>query len=162
MTETHILSVLVENKPGVLSRITGLFSRRGFNIESLAVAPTEDPLVSRLTAVVVADDVSFEQICKQLNKLVSVIKINAFPNGTGLVRELMMVKVDVEPERRNEIIEIATIFHAKIIDVGAHSLTLEITGTDDKFDGIEALLRPYGIQEITRTGKIAVSRASKE
>jgi acetolactate synthase-1/3 small subunit len=158
----HILSVLVENKPGVLSRVTGLVSRRGFNIESLSVAPTEDPNMSRLIALVNADDVAFEQITKQLHKLVSVYKISDLTNDEAIIRELMLVKVAATPEKRNEVIQIANIFRAKIVDVGKNSLTIEATGDEDKLSGLEDLLRAFGIKEITRTGKIAMTRSARE
>ena len=158
----HILSVLVENKPGVLSRVTGLISRRGFNIESLSVGPTEDPTMSRVTAIVKADDVAYEQITKQLHKLISVHKITDLTNDKAIERELVLFKVSAPPERRNEIIEISNIFRAKIVDVGKSSLTIEATGTDDKLKGLEDLFRAYGIKEIVRTGKIAMARSSKE
>ena len=148
----HILSVLVENKPGVLSRVTGLISRRGFNIESLSVGPTEDPTMSRVTAIVKADDVSYEQITKQLHKLISVHKITDLTNDAAIERELVLFKVNAAPERRNEIIEIANVF----------SLTIEATGDENKLKGMEDLFRAYGIKEITRTGKIAMSRNSKD
>ena len=158
----HILSVLVENKPGVLSRVTGLISRRGFNIESLSVGPTEDPSKSRLTAIVSADNVAYEQITKQLHKLISVHKITDLTDEDAIVRELVLFKVNAAPERREEIIEVATIFRAKVIDVGRSSLTIEVTGDEEKLKGLEDLLRPYGIKEIIRTGKVATSRNSKE
>lgn len=158
----HILSALVENKPGVLSRITGLISRRGFNIESLSVAPTEDPTKSRVTAVVYADDVAYEQITKQLNKLISVHKITDLTHDEAIERELALFKVCAPPEKRNEIIEIANIFRAKIVDVGKSSIAIEATGDDSKLRGMEDLFRAYGIKEITRTGKIAMTRSSKE
>ncbi|WP_283170325.1 acetolactate synthase small subunit [Curtanaerobium respiraculi] len=158
-TNIHIISVLVENKAGVLSRVTGLISRRGFNIESLAVGPTEDPDISRMTIVVDADDAAFEQITKQLNKLVSVYKITRQTSGVDIVRELMLVKVSVLPEVRSQVIEIADIFRAKIIDVGKDSVTIEATGDENKLAGLENLLRPYGIREIIRTGKIAMPRS---
>ena len=158
----HILSVLVENKSGVLSRVTGMISRRGFNIESLTVAPTEDSTMSRLTAIVNADEVGYEQITKQLHKLVSVYKITDLTDEGAIERELVLFKVNAAPERRSEIIEIANIFRAKIVDVGKSSLTIEATGDDAKLRGLEDLLRAYGIKEITRTGKIAMSRNSKE
>ena len=154
----HILSILVENKPGVLSRVTGLISRRGFNIESLAVAPTEDVNMSRLTAVVCADEVLLEQVTKQLHKLVSVYKINEIADDAAIVRELVLIKVVAPPEKRSEVIEIANVFRAKIVDVANQSLTIEATGDESKLSGLENLLRAYGIKEITRTGKIAVSR----
>lgn len=158
----HVLSVLVENKPGVLSRVTGLISRRGFNIESLSVGPTEDPTMSRLTAVVFADDIAFEQITKQLNKLISVRKINDLTDDDAIERELVLYKLNAAPEKRNEIIEVANIFRAKIVDVGATSLTIEATGDSSKLKGLEDLFRAYGIKEIVRTGKIAMSRNAKE
>ena len=154
----HILSVLVENKPGVLSRVTGLISRRGFNIESLSVGPTEDPTMSRVTAIVKADEVAYEQITKQLHKLISVHKINDLTDEGAIEREL----VHATPERRSEIIEIANVFRAKIVDVGKSSLTIEATGDESKLKGMEDLFRAYGIKEITRTGKIAMSRNSKD
>ena len=158
----HILSVLVENKPGVLSRVTGLISRRGFNIESLSVGPTEDPTMSRVTAIVMADDVAYEQITKQLHKLISVHKITDLTNDAAIERELVLFKVNAQPDRRNEIIEIANVFRAKIVDVGRSSLTIEATGDESKLKGMEDLFRAYGIKEITRTGKIAMSRNSKD
>jgi acetolactate synthase I/III small subunit len=158
----HVLSAMVENKPGVLSRVTGLVSRRGFNIESLTVGPTENPDISRVTAVVQADSVAYEQITKQLNKLVSVYKITDLTNEGAIERELVLFKVAAEPSRRNEIIEIANIFRAKIVDVGKNSLTIEATGDDDKLKGLEDLFRSYGLEGIVRTGKIAMSRNSKE
>ena len=158
----HVLSVLVENKAGVLSRVTGLISRRGFNIESLSVGPTEDPTMSRLTAIIIADEVGYEQITKQLHKLISVHKITDLTDEAAIERELVLVKVNAAPERRNEIIEIANIFRAKIVDVGAHSLTVEATGDDSKLKGLEDLFRAYGIKEIVRTGKVALSRSSRD
>ena len=158
----HVLSVLVENKPGVLSRVTGLISRRGFNIESLSVGPTEDPTLSRVTAIVVADDVAYEQITKQLHKLISVHKITDLTNDNAIDRELVLYKVNAAAERRNEIIEIDNIFRAKIVDVGRNSLTIEATGDATKLKGLEDLLRAYGIKETVRTGTIAMSRSSKD
>ena len=158
----HILSVTVENKPGVLSRVTGMISRRGFNIESLTVAPTEDEGLSRMTIIVEADELGFEQITKQLHKLVSVFRISDLTEEDAVERELVLFKVNASPERRNEIIEITNVFRAKIVDVGKSSLTIEATGDESKLKGMEDLFRAYGIKEITRTGKIAMSRASKE
>ena len=158
--QRHILSVLVENKPGVLSRVTGLVSRRGFNIESLSVGPTEDQTLSRLTIIMIADDVAYEQI-KQLHKLISVHKITDLTQEQAIERELVLFKVHANPERRSEIIEIANVFRANIVDVGKSSLTIEVTGTESKISGIEDLLRAYGIKEIIRTGIIAMSRGSK-
>ena len=158
----HILSVLVSNKAGVLSRVTGLISRRGFNIESLSVGTTEDPDLSRITAIVIAENVAFEQITKQLYKLVDVHKITDLTHESPIERELVLFKVEAPPERRNEIIEIANIFRAKIVDVGTSSLTIEATGDTSKLQGLEDLFRTYGIKEMTRTGKVAMSRSSKE
>ncbi len=158
----HVLSVLVENKPGVLSRVTGLISRRGFNIESLSVGPTEDPTMSRVTAIVKADDVACEQITKQLHKHLSMHKITDHTNERAIAREQVLFKISASPERRNEIIEVANIFRAKIVDVGKNSLTIEATGDEEKLKGLEDLFRAYGIKEIVRTGKIAMSRNSKD
>ncbi|MFR7747097.1 MAG: acetolactate synthase small subunit [Eggerthellaceae bacterium] len=157
----HILSILVENKSGVLSRVTGLISRRGFNIESLSVGPTEDPALSRLTIIMICNEVAYEQITKQLHKLISVHKITDLTQESAIERELVLIKVHANPERRSEIIEIANVFRANIVDVGKSSLTVEVTGTESKIAGIEDLLRAYGIKEIIRTGIIAMSRGSK-
>ena len=154
----HVLSALVENKPGVLSRVTGLISRRGFNIESLSVGPTDDPTLSRMTAIVRADAVAYEQITKQLHKLISVHKITDLTDEASIERELVLFKVSAPPERRGEIIEVANIFRAKIVDVGRNALTIEATGDEDKLRGLEDLFRTYGITEVVRTGLIALSR----
>ena len=158
----YILSVLVENKPGVLSRVTGLISRRGFNIDSLTVAPTEDVTMSRMTIIVEADEVGYEQITKQLHKLVSVYKISDLTFEDAIERELVLFKVIATPDRRHEIIEIANIFRANIVDVGKNSLTVEATGTQSKLDALEDLFRSYGIRQLTRTGKIAMSRGARD
>jgi len=158
----HVLSVLVENRSGVLARVVGLISRRGFNIDSLSVGPTENPSRSRITIIVVADDESYEQITKQLNKLVVVHKLQDLTNDSYIERELVLFKVSAPPERRSEVIEIANLFRANIVDVGASELTIEATGSQSKLQGMEDLLASYGIKEITRTGKIAISRNSKE
>ena len=164
----YLLSVLVENKPGVLSRVTGLISRRGFNIESLTVAPTEDESLSRMTIIVEADEVGFEQITKQLHKLVSVYKISDLTYEEAVERELVLFKrelvlfkVQSSPERRHEVIEIANVFRAKVVDVGKNTLTIEATGTASKLDAMEDLFRSYGIKQLTRTGKIAMSRGAQ-
>lgn len=154
----HILSVLVENKSGVLSRVIGLISRRGFNIESLTVAPTEDITMSRMTIIVDADEVAFEQITKQLNKLVSVYKINDLTDEDAIERELALFKVSAPAERRHEVIEIANLFRAKVVDVGKESLTIEATGDANKLGALEDLFRAYGIKQLTRTGKVVMSR----
>ena len=158
----HILSVLVENKSGVLSRVTGMISRRGFNIESLTVAPTEDSTMSRLTASVNADEVGYEQITKQLHKLVSVYKITDLTDEDAIERELALFKVSAPPDRRHEIIEIANVFRANIVDVGKNSLTIEATGDESKLEAMEDLFRAYGLKQLVRTGKIAMSRNSKD
>lgn len=152
------MSVLVENKPGVLHSISGLFSRRGFNIESLAVGTTEEPNYSRMTIVVDGETQSIEQVTKQLHKLISVIKISELDPRESVERELVLIKVNAAPSRRNEIISVADIFRAKIVDVSTSTVTVEITGTGDKLNAIEELLRSYGIIEIVRTGKISISR----
>ena len=158
----HVLSALVENTPGVLLRVVGLISRRGFNIESLTVGPTEDPTKSRITIIVTAGKVAYEQITKQLHKLVVVHKITDLTNDEALERELVLFKVCAPAEKRSEVIEIANLFRANVVDVGRSSLTIEATGDEGKLKGMEDLLRAYGIKEITRTGKIAMSRNSKE
>jgi acetolactate synthase-1/3 small subunit len=157
----HIISVLVENKPGVLSRVSGLFSRRGFNIDSLAVGPTGDKAISRMTIVVRGDDIILEQITKQLNKLIDVIKIIDLSSDQHIERELVMIKVTTTTSTRSEVIELADIFRAKIVDVAAKSLTIEITGDTGKINALVDLCRKFGINEIARTGKIALSRGAK-
>lgn len=154
----HILSATVENKPGVLSRVTGMISRRGFNIESLTVAPTEDEGLSRMTIIVEADELGFEQITKQLHKLVSVFRISDLTEEDAVERELVLFKVQAAPDRRHEIIEIANVFRAKVVDVGKNTLTVEATGNESKLDAMENLFRGYGIRQLTRTGKIAIGR----
>ena len=154
----HTLSVLVENKPGVLTRVTSLFARRGFNIDSLAVGVTEDPTLSRITLVVSAADTPIEQITKQLHKLINVIKIQDLDPAESVERELVLFKLNAAPDRRSEIIEIVNVFRAKIIDVGKNSMTIEATGSPDKLSAMEDLFRAYGIKELARTGKIALAR----
>ena len=157
----HIISVMVENKAGVLAKISGLFSRRGFNIESLAVGPTEDDKISRITLVVSAEEHSIEQVIKQLYKLVNVIKIQELNPSNIVERELVLVKVSTDSKTRAEILEIVNIFRANIVDVSRKSLLIEITGTESKVNALEELLRPYGILELIRTGKIACARGNK-
>ncbi|HEY3318410.1 MAG TPA: acetolactate synthase small subunit [Coriobacteriia bacterium] len=158
----HTLSVLVENKPGVLTRVTSLFARRGFNIDSLAVGTTEDPTLSRITIVVNAENTPLEQVTKQLHKLINVIKVQDLDPHEMVDRELVLFKVNAPPDRRHEIIEVANVFRAKIVDVGKNSLTIEATGAGDKLSAMEDLLRAYGIKELARTGKIALSRGLRE
>lgn len=162
MRVNHIISVLVENKSGVLAKISGLFSRRGFNIESLAVGPTEDEKISRITIVVNAEIHSIEQVVKQLHKLINVIKIQELDPLNIVERELVLIKVNADNSTRAEILEIVDIFRANIVDVAKKSLSIEITGNSRKIQGIEELLLPYGILELVRTGKIAISRGSKK
>jgi len=158
----HIISVLVENKAGVLAKIAGLFSRRGFNIDSLAVGTTEDSSVSRITIVVQADQQGIEQVVKQLYKLINVLKIQELDPGNIVERELVLIKVATDAKNRAEILEIVNIFRANIVDVAKKSLLIEITGASSKVDALKELLEPYGILELTRTGKIACSRGSKK
>jgi acetolactate synthase I/III small subunit len=162
MNQNHIISVLVENKAGVLAKISGLFSRRGFNIESLAVGPTEDEKISRITIVVNAETHSMEQVIKQLYKLINVIKIQELDPYNIVERELVLIKVSADNNTRAEILEIINIFRANIVDVAKKSLIIEITGNSSKIQGLEDLLKPYGILELIRTGKIACSRGSKK
>lgn len=159
---SHTLSVLVENKPGVLTRVTSLFARRGFNIDSLAVGPTDDEKLSRITLVVSAEDTPLEQITKQLHKLINVIKIQDLDPSESIDRELVLFKINAPAEKRHEIIEIANVFRAKVVDVGRNSLTIEATGAADKIQAMEDLFRAYGIKELARTGKIALARGSRE
>ncbi len=154
----HTLSVLVENKFGVLARIAGLFSGRGFNIDTLNVAPTQDPTTSRMTVVVKGDDAVLEQITKQLNKLVDVIKVQDFGEGEYVDRELVLIKVNVDSKSRAEVMQICDIFRAKIVDVAHRALTVEITGNESKIGAFLDLMEPFGIRDITRTGKVAMSR----
>ncbi|HLD30330.1 MAG TPA: acetolactate synthase small subunit [bacterium] len=158
----HTISVLVENKPGVLARIAGLFSARAFNIDSLAVGETEAADVSRMTIVVRGDDRILEQVEKQLNKLPDVIKVADFVNTEYIERDLMMVKVECGPKTRSEIIEIADIFRAKILDVARDSLIIEMTGDEEKIGALMKLIRPFGIRELVRTGIVAMARGRKD
>jgi acetolactate synthase-1/3 small subunit len=158
----HILSVLVENKFGVLSRIAGLFARRGYNIFSLAVSPTEDERFSRMTIVVDAESSPLEQVKKQLNKLIPVIKISEIPAEDAVERELMLATVQATPDLRSQITELASIFEAKILDVGYSALTLLVAGTPDKLDAFTDLVRPYGIVELQRTGRIALPKLARQ
>ena len=157
----HTLSVLVENSPGVLARIAGLFSRRGFNIDSLAVGPTEDDEVSRMTIVVNVEDLPLEQVTKQLNKLVEVIKIVELDPATSVQRELLLVKVAADRTSRSHILETVQLFRAKVVDVAPDAVTIEATGNVDKLDALLRVLEPYGIRELVQSGMVAVSRGSR-
>ncbi len=158
----HIISVLVENKSGVLAKVAGLFSRRGFNIDSLAVGPTEDQAVSRITLVVNAENHSIEQVTKQLYKLINVIKIQELDPSNIVERELVLIKLSADAKTRPQILEVVSIFRANIVDVGKKTLVIEITGSSRKVKALEDLLRPFGILELVRTGKIACMRGSKD
>lgn len=158
---THTLSVLVANKPGVLARIAGLFARRGYNIESLAVGPTEREEFSRITIQVAVDDqLVLEQITKQLNKLIEVLKIVEL-DPSAVKRELLLIKVKAEPATRGQIIEIVQLFRGKTVDVQNESLTIEATGSPDKLEALLEMLRPYGIRELVQSGLVALGRGSK-
>jgi acetolactate synthase-1/3 small subunit len=154
----HTISILVENKFGVLTRVAGLFSGRGYNIDTLNVGPTHDPDLSRMTIVTHGDEATLEQIVKQLNKLPDIIKVQDFRDGEYVDRELVLVKVAVDSKSRAEVMQITDIFRAKIVDVQPKSLTIEITGNDSKVEKFLELMRTFGIQEITRTGKAALPR----
>ncbi|HWD21017.1 MAG TPA: acetolactate synthase small subunit [Verrucomicrobiae bacterium] len=154
----HTISVLVENKFGALTRIAGLFSGRGYNIDTLNVAPTQDANVSRMTIVTVGDDATLDQIVKQLNKLVNVLEVHDFRESDFIDRELVMVRVGVDARARAEIMQITDIFRAKIVDVQAKSLTIEITGNESKIEKFLHLMEGFGVTELTRTGKIALAR----
>ena len=154
----HTVSILVENHVGVLAHVAGLFSSRGFNITSLAVGETEEPGVSRMTIVVGGDEKVLEQIMKQLNKLIDVIKVIDMNRQECIERELLLVKVGVTSSSRMEVMQIVNTFRAKIVDVYTHAVTVEVTGTESKVDAMLELLRPYGIKEVTRTGIISMAR----
>jgi acetolactate synthase-1/3 small subunit len=157
----HVISVLVENEFGVLARVAGLFSGRGFNIESLSVAETLDPTVSRITLATRGDDQVLEQIEKQLNKLIPVIKVTDFTETEHVERELALIKVAADEKTRGELTNIVDIFRAKIIDVSRHSYVVEITGAEEKVNALIELLKPIGIKEIVRTGKVAMFRGAR-
>ncbi|HEY7593573.1 MAG TPA: acetolactate synthase small subunit [Actinophytocola sp.] len=158
---THTLSVLVENKPGVLARVAGLFSRRGFNIESLAVGPTEHADVSRMTIVVAVDELPLEQVTKQLNKLVNVIKIVELDPGVSVQRELLLVKVRADATVRTQVLETVQLFRAKVVDVSPEALTVEATGTADKLEALLRMLEPYGVREMVQSGMVAIGRGPR-
>ncbi|HBX42977.1 MAG TPA: acetolactate synthase small subunit [Deltaproteobacteria bacterium] len=154
----HTISVLVENEFGVLSRVSGLFSGRGFNIESLTVAETLDPTVSRMTIVTSGNDQIVEQILKQLNKLVAVIKVVNLTGAETVDRELVLIKVNAEPETKAEVLRLVDIFRAKIVDVAPRCYTIEMTGDEEKINALVQLLKPIGIREVVRTGRVAIAR----
>jgi acetolactate synthase-1/3 small subunit len=154
----HIISAIVENRPGVLAHIAGLFAGRGFNIDSLAVGETEDPNRSRMTVVVMGDDAVLEQVRKQLGKIIDVIKVSDYSGVDYVERDLALVKVAVKPEKRGEVFEIVEVFRGKVVDIGTKHLTLEISGPEKKVEAFIDLMKPYGIREVVRTGRIAIAR----
>ena len=161
MIERHTLSVLVEDRPGILARVSGLFARRGFNIESLAVGPTEHAEVSRMTIVVNVAESPLEQVTKQLNKLVNVIKVVELEQSSSVQRELILVKVRAEPATRSQVLEIVELFRAKVVDVAPDAVTIEATGHSDKVAALLRMLEPYGVRELVQSGLVALGRGSR-
>jgi acetolactate synthase-1/3 small subunit len=159
--DRHTLSVLVEDQPGVLARISALFSRRGFNIDSLAVGPTEIPGISRMTIVVNVDDLPLEQVTKQLNKLVNVLKIVELEPDSAVQRELLLVKVRADLESRSHVLETVQLFRAKVVDVATDTVTVEATGSRDKLEALLRVLEPFGIKELVQSGMVAVGRGPR-
>lgn len=157
----HILAVIVENKPGALTRVSGLFSRRGFNIENIAVGETMTPGISRMTITVDGSEILIEQVMKQLHKLINVIKVSNLSSEPSVMRELMLIKVIAETGSRSDIQQIVETFRGKVVDVSPDSMIIEVTGNDDKLEAIKLLLQHFGIKEIVRTGKVALLRGSK-
>jgi acetolactate synthase-1/3 small subunit len=157
----HTLSVLVEDKPGVLARVASLFSRRGFNIESLAVGPTEIPDVSRMTIVVSVESLPLEQVTKQLNKLINVIKIVELDSEASVQREIMLIKVRSDVDTRSQILEVVNLFRAKVVDVALDAVTVEATGSHDKLEALLKVLEPYGIKELVKSGMVALGRGGR-
>ncbi|MDQ6750766.1 MAG: acetolactate synthase small subunit [Actinomycetota bacterium] len=158
----HVLSILVENKPGVLTRVAGLFARRGFNITTLAVGPTDNETVSRITLTVDGAKHPIDQVTKQLHKLINVLKIRDLEPDEAVARELALFKVTADGAQRGEIMQITDIFRGKVVDVGRRSIVIEVTGTDEKIEAFERLVRPFGLIEMVRTGEIAISRGRSE
>lgn len=156
----HVISAIVENKPGVLAHIAGLFAGRGFNIDSLAVGETEDPMRSRLTVVARGDDAVLEQIRKQLGKIIDVIKVVDFSGADTVERDLMLIKVAASSDRRGEVFEIVEVFRGKVVDIGPKHLTLEVSGPEKKIEVFIDLMKPYGVKELVRTGRIALARGA--
>ena len=157
----HTLSVLVENKPGVLARIAGLFSRRGYNIDSLAVGPTEHPEISRMTIVVNVEESPLEQVTKQLNKLIEVIKVVELDDGYSISRELLLVKVKADASARGQVLEVVQLFKAKVVDVGTDAITIQITGNQDKLADFLRIVEPFGVRELVQSGMVAIGRGSR-
>jgi acetolactate synthase-1/3 small subunit len=159
--EQHTITVLVENKPGVLARVSGLFARRGYNIESLSVSITDDPAVSRMTIVVAGDADTLEQITKQLHKLIDTLKVYDYLDTPMLERELALVKVNAEPGQRAELLQLIEIFRGKVIDVSEKTFVVEVTGSGDKIDAFEKQMEAFGVRELVRTGRIAMMRGAR-
>ncbi|MBG0815365.1 acetolactate synthase small subunit [Planomonospora sp. ID82291] len=157
----HTLSVLVENKPGVLARVAALFSRRGFNIDSLAVGPTEHADISRMTIVVNVEELPLEQVTKQLNKLVNVLKIVELDPGQAVQRELMLIKVRADADTRSNVLELVNLFRARCVDVASDAVTIEVTGTPDKLEAFIKVLEPFGIKELVQSGMVAIGRGAR-
>jgi acetolactate synthase-1/3 small subunit len=157
----HTLSVLVENKPGVLARIAGLFSRRGFNIDSLAVGPTEHPEVSRMTIVVNVEESPLEQVTKQLNKLVEVIKVVELDTTASVSRELLLVKVRADASTRGQVLEVVQLFRAKVVDVATDAVTVQVVGNQDKLEDFLKIVEPYGVRELVQSGVVAIGRGGR-
>lgn len=157
----HTLSVLVENKPGVLARIAALFSRRGFNIDSLAVGPTEHTEISRMTVVVDVDELPLEQVTKQLNKLIEVLKVVELEPGASVQREILLVKVRTDQQSRSHVLETVQLFRAKVVDVAGDALTIEVTGNRDKLAAFLEILEPFGVKELVQSGLVAIGRGSR-
>lgn len=157
----RILAVLVENHPGVLARVAGLVRRRGFNIESLAVGVTDDPHISRITLVVEGDEPTLNQVSKQLDKLIEVIKVTDLDTENSVARELALIKVSSDPVRRPQILQLASVFRANVVDVGKEAVTIEVTGTHDKVEALINLAREFGVHEVVRTGIIALARGAE-
>jgi acetolactate synthase I/III small subunit len=156
----HTLSVLIENRPGALARVSNMFARRGYNIESLAVGPTERPDVSRITLRVEASVHSLEQIVKQMHKLVNVLRVNELEPETAVERELALIKVSAPPDKRPELIALAEVFNARVADLGPDALVFEVVGPPEELDSFQELVRPHGVKELVRTGRIGLGRAS--
>ncbi|MFO7274017.1 MAG: acetolactate synthase small subunit [Bacillota bacterium] len=157
----RILAVLVENHPGVLARVAGLIRRRGFNIESLAVGVTENPAISRMTLVVEGDEATLDQVSKQLDKLIEVIQVADLDAEHSVAREMALIKVSVDPERRPQVLQLASVFRASVVDVGHEAVILEVTGTHDKVEALISLAQEFGVQEVARTGIIALARGAQ-
>ena len=157
----HIISITVENKPGVLARISGLFSSRGFNIDSLAVGETDDPALSRMTIVVKGNEATLEQIRKQLGKIIDVVKVQDFSGEDYVERDLVLLKINAPPAKRGEILQVVEVFRGKVVDVGQRHLMIELSGPAAKIEAMITLMRPYGLKEVARTGRIAMLRGVK-